>query len=76
MSTIAGTVIDERDGRTFATVEDLERGLREEKYIADRGLATTLYLTLRLQKPLLLEGEPASARPRSPRSWPRSSTPR
>ncbi len=44
-------------GRTFATVDELERGLREQKYIADRGLATTLYLTLRLRKPLLLEGE-------------------
>jgi MoxR-like ATPase len=57
LSTIAETIIDEPAGRTFATVEELERGLRDEKYIADRGLATTLYLTLRLQKPLLLEGE-------------------
>src|SRR5215204_4675412 len=31
--------------------------MRGERYIADRGLATTLYLTLRLGKPLLLEGE-------------------
>ena len=44
-------------GRTFASVEDLERGLREERYVTERGLATTLYLTLRLRKPLLLEGE-------------------
>ncbi|CAA9558992.1 MAG: Carbon monoxide oxidation accessory protein CoxD [uncultured Thermomicrobiales bacterium] len=44
-------------GRTFATVEDLERGLREQHYVAERGLATTLYLTLTLRKPLLLEGE-------------------
>jgi MoxR-like ATPase len=41
----------------FVTVEALEDALREEKYIADRGLATTLYLTLALRKPLLLEGE-------------------
>ncbi len=41
----------------FVTVEALEEALREEKYIADRGLATTLYLTLALRKPLLLEGE-------------------
>jgi len=41
----------------FATVDDLERGLRQQRYIAERGLATTLYLALRLQKPLLLEGE-------------------
>ena len=57
VSTIAETPIGERVGRTFASVDELERGLRGERYIAERGLATTLYLTLRLQKPLLLEGE-------------------
>ncbi len=41
----------------FATVDELARGLGEQRYVADRGLATTLYLALRLQKPLLLEGE-------------------
>jgi MoxR-like ATPase len=41
----------------FVTVDALEAALRDQKYIADRGLATTLYLTLRLRKPLLLEGE-------------------
>jgi MoxR-like ATPase len=44
-------------GRTFETVDDLEAALRGERYISDRGLATTLFLTLRLRKPLLLEGE-------------------
>ena len=44
-------------GRTFDTVDELETALRGEKYIADRSLATTLFLTLRLRKPLLLEGE-------------------
>jgi len=43
--------------RAFATVDELEAGLRQHKYVADRGLATTLFLTLKLQKPLLLEGE-------------------
>ena len=38
-------------------VDALEVALREQKYVADRGLATTLFLTLRLGKPLLLEGE-------------------
>jgi MoxR-like ATPase len=41
----------------FVTVEALEEALQNEKYIADRSLATTLYLTLKLRKPLLLEGE-------------------
>ena len=43
--------------RTFDSVDALESAMREEKYVADRGLATTLFLTLKLQKPLLLEGE-------------------
>ncbi len=42
---------------TFNTVDDLAGILESEKYIADRSLATTLYLTLKLGKPLLLEGE-------------------
>jgi MoxR-like ATPase len=40
-------------GGVSALVEDL----RAEDYIADRGLATSLYLALQLGKPLLLEGE-------------------
>jgi MoxR-like ATPase len=40
-----------------AAVGELEEALRGKKYVADRGLATTLYLTLTMQKPLLLEGE-------------------
>lgn len=41
----------------FTAVDDLAKTLEAEKYIADRSLATTLYLTLQLGKPLLLEGE-------------------
>ncbi|MEZ4665786.1 MAG: MoxR family ATPase [Thermomicrobiales bacterium] len=44
-------------GRTFDSVDALESALRAEKYIADRSLATTLYLMLQMRKPLLLEGE-------------------
>ncbi|CAA9540756.1 MAG: Carbon monoxide oxidation accessory protein CoxD [uncultured Thermomicrobiales bacterium] len=44
-------------GRTFESVDALERALRGEKYVTERGLATTLYLTLALRRPLLLEGE-------------------
>src|SRR6476619_3492187 len=49
--------LNQHAGRVFDTVEELEEGMRDERYIADRGLATTLYLTLRMRKPLLLEGE-------------------
>ena len=37
-------------------VRDLITQLRAEDYIADRGLATSLFLALQLGKPLLLEG--------------------
>ncbi len=41
----------------FASVGELQQALREHAYLADRGLATALYLALALDKPLLLEGE-------------------
>jgi MoxR-like ATPase len=44
-------------GDAVTTVDELERGLRSRRYVAERGLATTLFLTLKLGKPLLLEGE-------------------
>jgi len=44
-------------GVTFGSVDQLASRLADEQYITDRGLATTLYLTLQLRKPLLLEGE-------------------
>jgi MoxR-like ATPase len=41
----------------FDSVQDLQAGLRGEQYLADRGLATAIYLAVSLDKPLLLEGE-------------------
>jgi MoxR-like ATPase len=40
-----------------ATIEDVEQRLRERKYIGDRGLATSIFLALKLEKPLFIEGE-------------------
>ncbi len=40
-----------------ASIEDVERRLRERQYIGDRGLATSIFLALKLQKPLFIEGE-------------------
>jgi MoxR-like ATPase len=57
LSALTATYLNQHAGRTFDNVDDLETALRDERYIADRGLATTLYLTLRMRKPLLLEGE-------------------
>jgi MoxR-like ATPase len=40
----------------YESVEAVERGLADESYLADRGLATAVYLALAMQRPLLLEG--------------------
>ncbi len=42
----------------FTDVDQLERALADESYLADRGLAVSVYLALTLRRPLLLEGEP------------------
>ena len=44
-------------GMTFGSVEEVESALRSDSYLADRGLATAVYLALAMQRPLLLEGE-------------------
>jgi len=41
----------------LTSIDDLQAALREQLYIADRGLATAIYLALRLHRPLFLEGE-------------------
>jgi MoxR-like ATPase len=41
----------------FRTIDELEDGLRKADYLPDRGLATALFLSQALEKPLLLEGE-------------------
>ena len=42
----------------FATIEDVQRAMFAQRYIADRSLATAVFLALKRRKPLLLEGEP------------------
>jgi len=42
---------------TPTTIEEVEARLRERKYIGDRGLATSIFLALKLEKPLFIEGE-------------------
>jgi MoxR-like ATPase len=39
------------------TVDDVRVALAEHEYLADTGLATAVFLAIRLQRPLLLEGE-------------------
>jgi MoxR-like ATPase len=40
-----------------ASISDLQHRLAEQRYVADTGLAVSLFLALRLQRPLFLEGE-------------------
>ena len=39
------------------SIDELQKGLEEHLYVADRSLAVSLFLCLRLNKPLFLEGE-------------------
>ncbi len=41
----------------YESIDGVQRALAERSYLADRGLATTVFLALKLGKPLLLEGE-------------------
>jgi len=41
----------------FGSIDELEQAVSAASYLPDRGLSTALYLSLTLEKPLLLEGE-------------------
>jgi MoxR-like ATPase len=41
----------------FRSIDELHEALRGKRYFASRGLTTTMYLALRLGRPLFLEGE-------------------
>lgn len=45
-----------------ASIDDTARGLLAQGYVASRELATTVFLALRLQRPLFLEGEPGTGK--------------
>ena len=42
----------------FKSIDDVEKQLAAHDYISDRMLATSIYLAIKMHKPLLLEGEP------------------
>jgi MoxR-like ATPase len=42
----------------FESIDALSEALAGERYLVDEGLATVVFLALRLRKPLLVEGEP------------------
>jgi MoxR-like ATPase len=41
----------------FDSIDELQKTLFENTYVADRGLAAAIFLMIKLNKPLLLEGE-------------------
>jgi MoxR-like ATPase len=41
-----------------ASVDELQHAMAERQYVAARGLAVSIFLALRLKRPLFLEGEP------------------
>lgn len=42
----------------FDSIQSVSEALATENYIADEGLVTSLYLALRMERPIFLEGEP------------------
>jgi MoxR-like ATPase len=42
----------------FSSIEELAGALGGQRYLTDEGLATIVFLALKLRRPLLLEGEP------------------
>ena len=50
-------IIDCEAALIIDSIDELQKSLREQLYIADRGLATSIFLALKLGRPLFLEGE-------------------
>jgi MoxR-like ATPase len=42
---------------TFESIEDVEQALTSQRYLPDRPLATSVFLAVQLEQPLLVEGE-------------------
>jgi len=51
----------------FQSREELEKKLAEHNYLIDRNVATVVFLAVKLQKPLLVEGPAGSAK----QNWPK-----
>ena len=45
-----------------ASIETTAKLLTDHNYVADRPLATAVFLALKLQRPLFLEGEPGTGK--------------
>lgn len=47
----------DKEGFMFDSVEAVQKALASQDYIAERGLVTSIYIALKMGKPLFLEGE-------------------
>jgi MoxR-like ATPase len=47
-----------KDSEVPASIDALQHALASHNYVAERGLAVSIFLALRLKRPLFLEGEP------------------
>ncbi|MFP3854418.1 MAG: AAA family ATPase [Anaerolineales bacterium] len=45
------------DPSAYDSIDQVQDGLRGQQYIAERSLATAIYLAMKLRRPLFLEGE-------------------
>ncbi len=60
---MANTVTDTvNDTALPSSIDDTAARLLAHDYVAERALATTLFLSLKLQRPLFLEGEPGTGK--------------
>ena len=50
--------MNEMNATTLETIDDVKSSLDDHHYIANRALATSIYLSLKMDKPIFLEGEP------------------
>jgi MoxR-like ATPase len=51
-------MVEHQPGTAFSGIEDIRRILGDRNYVADEDFAAALFLLLKLQKPLLVEGPP------------------
>jgi MoxR-like ATPase len=42
---------------SLSSIDEVQQALQQQNYIAERGLATAIFLALKLRRPLFLEGE-------------------
>jgi MoxR-like ATPase len=60
--------VAEDGGHRPATVDAVQQALVEQQYLADRALATALFVSMELERPLLLEGDAGVGKTEAARS--------